>query len=212
MTWDLRAWSGPLTGVSFVAGLTGPMARSELPFPRPGADAAETRRYFAQRSGAPWISVAGQLLSTASLARFSVLAANFAGRSGRGSGALRATTLTGGALAVASLGTAGVTAAALTGRRGEQAEPVELARRAFIAGGPVHGVGFGMVVAGLSLAGLRSDALPRPLAIAGLASAVANLLSPLYLVTEPAGWLIPIGRFSGYVVIGIAAPRLSDLA
>jgi hypothetical protein len=35
------------------------------------------------------------------------------------------------------------------------------------------------------------------------------VLSPLYFVAEPAGWLIPVGRFSGLIVLGIAGVRLS---
>lgn len=207
MTRALSTWSGPLTGASFVAGLGGAMARSDHPYPRPGSDDAETHRYFVQRSGVDQRRRPGDLHGLA--ARFSALAADFAGRSGRGSRALRAATLAGGGLAVASLATAALTAAALTGRRGSQEKPVALARRAFTAGGPVHGVGFGLVVGALRMAGLRSGDLPRPLALVGLASGAANLFSPLYLVAAPAGWLIPIGRFSGYLVIGIAAPRIT---
>jgi hypothetical protein len=36
------------------------------------------------------------------------------------------------------------------------------------------------------------------------------VLSLLYLVTEPAAWLIPAGRFSGLVVSGIAGTRLAQ--
>jgi len=84
-----------------------------------------------------------------------------------------------------------------------------LHRRAFVAGGPVHGAGFGVLVGALGLAGLRTGALPRPLAITALASAAAGLLSPLYFVMEPAAWFIPAGRFSGLLVSGIAGARLS---
>jgi hypothetical protein len=42
----------------------------------------------------------------------------------------------------------------------------------------------------LGLAGLRGGTLPRPLAIAAVAAAVPNMLGPLYLVAEPAGWFI----------------------
>src|SRR5437763_1597272 len=78
-----------------------------------------------------------------------------------------------------------------------------------LAGGPVHGAGFGVLVGTLGLAGLRTGELPRSLAITGLGSAVAGLLSLLYLVTEPAAWFIPRGRFSGLIVGGIAGVRLS---
>jgi hypothetical protein len=61
----------------------------------------------------------------------------------------------------------------------------------------------------LALAGLRTGELPRPLAIPGLVSAASALLSPLYFVKETAGWFIPVGRFSGLLVSGIAGVRLS---
>ena len=80
----------------------------------------------------------------------------------------------------------------------------------FAIGGPVHGAGFGVLVGSLGMAGLRTGELPRPLALAGLASAAAGSLSPLYFVTEPAAWLIPAGRFSGLLVSGIAGAWLSS--
>ena len=60
----------------------------------------------------------------------------------------------------------------------------------------------------LALAGLRTGELPRPVAITGLVSAASSLLSPLYFVEEQAGWFIPVGRFSGLLVSGIAGVRL----
>jgi len=79
----------------------------------------------------------------------------------------------------------------------------------FAIGGPVHGAGFGVLVGSLGVAGLRTGELPRPLALAGQASAAAGLLAPLYFVWEPAAWFIPAGRFSGLLVGGIAGLRLA---
>src|SRR5215212_11770057 len=198
---DLGALSGPLTGASFIAGVAGAMALADSPYPRPGSEPAEIRRYFTESSRSARLSAAGQLISTASLARFTVSVARLAARSGQGSRGLRAVALAGGGLAVASLATSALCAAALTGRWGEEdASAVALHRLAFAAGGPVHGVGFGVLVGALGLAGLRTGELPRPLAIAGLASAATSVASPLYFLAEPAGWLIPAGRFSGLVV------------
>lgn len=42
-----------------------------------------------------------------------------------------------------------------------------------------------------------------------MASGVAGLLAPLYLAAEPAGWLIPLGRFSGLLISGIAGVQLA---
>jgi hypothetical protein len=167
------ALSGTLAGVSFVGGVAGAMALADAPYPRPGSEPAEIRRYFRENSGAARLSVVSQLISAASLAASALLSA------------------------------------ALTGRRGEQdASAVALHKLMFAAGGPVHGVGFGVLIGSLGLAGLRTGELPRPLALAGLASAAAGSLSPLYFVWEPAAWFIPAGRFSGLLVSGIAGVRL----
>lgn len=202
------ALGGPLAGASFIAGVAGAAALSDSPYPRPGAQPADIRRYFRGNPGAARLSVAGQLVSAASLARFTAPVAKLAGRSGRGSRGLRAAAVGGGILAAASLATSALCAAALTGSRGEQ-DAAALHRLMFAAGGPVHGAGFGSLIGALGLAGLRTGGLPRPLAIAALASATASLLSPLYFVTDRAVWLIPGGRFSGLVVSGIAGGLLA---
>jgi hypothetical protein len=201
---DSGALSGTLAGVSFVGGVAGAMTLANSPYPRPGSEPEEIRRYFRGNPGAARLSVAGQLISAASLARFTASVAKLAGRSGRGSRGLRAAVLAGGGLAAASLATSALLSAALTGRRGEQDDSAAaLHLLMFAAGGPVHGAGFGVLVGSLGLAGLRTGDLPRPLALAGLASAAAGTLSPLYFVWEPAAWFIPAGRFSGLLVCAI---------
>jgi hypothetical protein len=206
---DPGARSGVLAGVSFVAGVAGAMALADLPYPRPGADPAQVKRYFTENAGPARVSVAGQVVSAMALGRFTASVARLAGRSGRGSRALRAGAVVGGGLAAASLATAAASAAALTAKPDRpEAVATALARRAFVAGGPVHTAAFGVLVGALGLAGLRTGELPRPLAVAGLTSAAASVASPLYFLAEPAGWLIPAGRFSGLVVSGIAGVRL----
>ena len=206
---DPGAISGAIAGVSFIAGLAGAMARSEHPYPRPGSTGAEIRRYFTQASRAPRVSIAGQLASAASVARFTASVAKLAGRAGRGARPLQATAVAGGAIATAGLAASAATAAALTTDRSEDEDrAVSLARRAFLAGGPIHGVGFGLLLGVLGLAGLRTRELPRPVALTALASVPPNLLGPLYLLAEPAGWFIPAGRFPGLVVAGIAGAQL----
>jgi len=207
---DPGAISGAVAGVSFIAGVAGAIARSEHAYPRPGSSGAEIRRYFTQPSRAPRISIAGQLISAASLARFTASVTRLAGRAGPGSRALQTVAVTGGAIATAGLATSSATAAALTTARSEDPDhAVHLARRAFLAGGPIHGVGFGLLIGALGLAGLRTRELPRAVALAALASVPPNLLGPLYLLAEPAGWFIPAGRFPGLIVAGIAGARLS---
>ena len=210
---DRGALGGPLAGASFIAGVAGAMALADDPYPRPGSEPAQVRRYFGGNAGPARLSAAGQAISAASLVGFTASVTRLAGRSGRGSRALQAAAVAGGGLAAGSLAAAAGYAAALTGPAGDSdAGAATLARRAFVAGGPVHTAAFGVLVGALGLAGLRTGELPRPLAIAGLASAAASLLSPLYFVAEPAGWFIPAGRFSGLVVSGVAVVRLARLS
>jgi len=207
---DRAARSGVLAGASFVAGMAAGVGRADAPYPRPGSDPDTIRKFFRGNPGPARTSAAGQLVSAAALARFTASVAALAGRSGRGSGGLRAAAVAGGALAAASLATSGALTAGLTGERAERDETaVALHRRAFLAGGVAHGVGFGLLVGALGLAGLRTGELPRPLALAGIASGAAGLLSPLYLLAKPAAWFIPAGRFSGLLVSGIAGDRLA---
>jgi hypothetical protein len=204
------ALSGPLAGASFIAGVAGAVALSDSPYPRPGAQPVDVRRYFRGSPTAARFSVVGQLVSAASLVQFTAAAARLAGRSGRGSRGLRTAAAVGGMLAAASLAISALCAAALTGSPGERdASAAALHRLMFAAGGPVHGAGFGVLVGALGMAGLRTGELPRPLAIAGLVSATAGLLSPLYFVTDRAVWFVPGGRFSGLVVSGIAGALLA---
>jgi hypothetical protein len=207
---DPGALSGLLAGVSFIGGVGGATALADSPYPRPGSEPAEIRRYFTENSRSARISATGQLISTISLARFTASVARLAVRSGQGSRALRTAALAGGGLAAASLATSGLCTLALSGRWGKDEESAaRLARRAFAAGGPIHGVGFGVLTGVLALAGLRTGELPRPVAILGLISAASGLLSPLYFVKEAAGWFIPVGRFSGLLVSAIAGVRLA---
>jgi hypothetical protein len=206
---DPAALSGPLTGITFLAGVGTGLATANSPYPRPGSKPAEIRRYFGESPNSARISAAGQAVSAGMLIQFTRSVAQFI-RSGRGSRPLQAAAVAGGAVAVASLATSAACTAALTGRRKDNDDSaLAVHRLAFAAGGPVHGVGFGALVGALALAGLRSGELPRPLAITGLVSAGAGLLSPVYFLAEQAAWLIPAGRFPGLVVSGIAGVRLS---
>ena len=158
---DPGALSGTLAGVSFVGGVAGAMTLADSPYPRPGSEPAEIRRYFRGNAGAVRFSMAGQLISAASLARYTASVAKLAGRSGRGSRGLRAAALAGGGLAAASLAASALLSAALTGRRGEQDDSTAaLHRLMFAAGGPVHGTGFGVLVGPLGWPGYAPAICP----------------------------------------------------
>jgi hypothetical protein len=185
--------AGPLTGISFVAGVFAGVKLADVPFPRPGSTPEEIRTYFRTNTTGARISVAGQLLSAASLAAFTAQAA----RAARGRARLAA--LAGGGFATTALATAAACAGWLTSKAGDDPDrDVDIHRAMFLAGGPAHGAGFGVLLAAL---GRGTDALPERLA---LAIAAPNLLSPLYLAWEPAAWLVPIGRFPGLIAIGVA--------
>jgi len=207
---DRAALSGPVSGATFLAALAGALSSADVPYPRPGSDVATIRRFFRGNRGSARVSAAGQLVSAAALGRFAVSVVRLAGAAGPGSRGLRTAAAAGGATAVASLAASGLCTAALTTDRAESDErAVALHRRAFLAGGVVHGAGFGLLVGALGVAGGRTGVLPRGVARAAVGSAAAGLLAPLYLVAESAAWFIPAGRFSGLLVTGFAGVRLA---
>lgn len=205
---DPAALSGVLTGVSFVGGLVTGLSLADAPFPQPGADVKDVQKFFQGSSGPERINLTGQLLSAASLAVFSRSVAQLAGRTG--SRMLKTAAIAGGALASTSLAASATAAAALTTGPGRDTSRAQsLHRFLFAAGGPVHGGGLALLLGALGLAGLRTGALPRPLAIAALAAAGVNALAPLVLAVPRAALVIPAGRFPSFVIIGIAGFRLA---
>lgn len=208
---DPAALSGILRGVSFVAGLATGLSLADAPFPQPGADVKDVQKFFQGSSGAERINVTGQLLSAASLAVFSRSVAQLAGRAGRESKALKVAALAGGALASATLAASATAAAALTAGPGrDQDRAKSLHRLLFAAGGPVHGGCLALLLGALGLAGLRTSAVPRPLAVAALATAGVNALAPLALAVPKAALVIPAGRFPSFVILGISGFRLAQ--
>jgi hypothetical protein len=205
---DRGALSGPVAGISFIGGTGG--ANALAPYPRPGASPSQLRQYFTQNPGPTRLNATGQAISAVSLARFTVSVAGLAARAGRGSRTLQAAAIAGGGLAAASLAASAACAAALSGPWGRrETSAAKLVRREFLAGGVIHTPAFGVLLGALGLAGLRTGELPRPVAITALASASACLLVPLYFVAGPLAWFIPIGRFPGLIVSGIAGTRLA---
>ncbi|MDQ3432896.1 MAG: hypothetical protein M3467_11910 [Actinomycetota bacterium] len=207
---DPGAISGLITGVTFVAAILGAIRLAKGPIPRPGSPAAAVRTYYHDSALAARFSVAGQVISILSLARFTASVARLAGRSGPAPRKLQAVALVSGAASVVSLATSATTHASLSLPRERGDERVlKLARRVFVAGGPVHGVAYGVFTGALAVVGHRNGLLGRAATTTGMVSAAAGVLSPLYFRWENAGWLIPIGRFSGYAVGGIAGTHLA---
>ena len=73
----------------------------------------------------------------------------------------------------------------------------------------MHGGGLALLLGALGLGGLRTAALPRPLAIAALAAAAVDALALLVLALPRAALVIPAGRFPSFVIMGIAGYRLA---
>jgi hypothetical protein len=207
---DRAALSGPVSGAAFLAGLAAALTTADVPYPRPGSDVETIRRFFSGNRGSARLSAVGQLVSAAALGRFTVSVVRLAGASDRDSRTLQTMAAVGGSAAAATLAASGLLTAALTtDRAADDDRAVALHRRAFLAGGVAHGVGYGLLVGALGMAGERTGVLPRGVARVALGSAAANLMTPLYLVAEPAAVFIPAGRFSGLVVQSVAGVRMA---
>jgi hypothetical protein len=148
-------------------------------------------------------------MSAAALGAFAVSVFRLARQSGRGSSGIQAAAVAGGVATVATLVTSALTSAELTRGAADRPDDAQsLHRRAFVAGGPLHGPAIGLLMAALGLAGLRTHALPRWLCAASLATATAGLLAPIALIIEPAVWLVPASRFPGLLLSAIAGAQL----
>lgn len=194
-------------GVSLVAGIGGALARSNAPYPRPGSTPEQIQAFFRSNRGAARVAVAGQTMSALMLAGFTRSVARLGARSG--SRAATAAAVAGGAAAAGALGYSAACNAKLTTAAGDDDKRAQLLHRhAFLAGGPGHGAAFGVLMGALGVGGRRTEQLPGRLTAAAGGSALANLLSPLYLAAEQAVWFIPVGRFSGLIVSAIAGTRM----
>src|SRR4051812_34466907 len=75
---DRAAWSGPLSGATFLAALAGALTSADVPYPRPGSDGDTIRRFFHGNRGPARLSATGQLVSALALGRFTVSVARLA--------------------------------------------------------------------------------------------------------------------------------------
>jgi hypothetical protein len=176
----------------------------------PGAAAEEYRRYYAEHGQAVRVSVAGQAVSILAMLSFTREVADIVPGAGSLPRALRAAAWSGSLGSAACLAVSAATAAHLTVTSPDDDELLRRrASRVFVAGGPVHGVPYGVFVAALGLAGHRAGLWRRTGLATALTSAASSVLSPAYFRWEAAGWLIPIGRFSGYVLSGVAGVRMA---
>jgi hypothetical protein len=203
------ALGGLLAGVGFFGGIAAAKATEKTPYPRPGCEPEEVRVYFTESATAARLSAAGLALSTAALATFSGTVTGLAGRAEAGSGVLRAAALVGGGFAVATQATSTLATVAATLPAIDTPTIVRLREAAFMIGGPVHGVGLGVLVGALGLAGLSTGELSRALATASLATAPVCILGPLTLAAKPTMIALPIGHAIALVVSAVAGTGLA---
>lgn len=62
-----------------------------------------------------------------------------------------------------------------------------------------------MLISGVSVTGLMTRLLPRPLTWTGLVLAAAGMVSMLSLVADPFSFLLPVVRFGGLVWLVVVA-------
>jgi hypothetical protein len=79
----------------------------------------------------------------------------------------------------------------------------------FLFGGVAYAVGFGLLVAGVSVTSYFYRILPRWLVVLGMLVAVAGEFSTLSLIAYPANFLIPITRYLGLIWMMTAAVKLT---
>ncbi|MEY9864272.1 hypothetical protein ABH935_009928 [Catenulispora sp. GAS73] len=116
----------------------------------------------------------------------------------------------GGALAASALALSGIFAWT-GGRLPADASPAlarALADVSFLTGGPAFATMFALLIAGIAVPSWLAGLLPRPLAFAGLALAIAGVLSTLTLLSLGFGFLLPIIRFGGTAWLIAAAAML----
>jgi hypothetical protein len=117
----------------------------------------------------------------------------------------------GGTIAAALLAIAGLSTLALTQDGVADSAPVVRALNGltFTTGGPGFVVFEGLLVAGVSIAGLLGRVLPKWLGWGGIAVALVSELACLSAAFDGADFLLPVGRFAGLawlVAIGVLLP------
>ncbi|WP_129670009.1 hypothetical protein [Phytoactinopolyspora endophytica] len=208
---DVGGLAGPAAGLLFTTAIAGAGRLAKDPFPGPGSSAEVIRTYYRGSTRAARFNVACQALSILAQSRYVVAMARVASRHRTHPRVLTGAVLVAGSAAVAALATSAVIQASLTVPKDDRTDDEVLAttRRVFLAGGPVHGVVYGAFTAATAVAAHNTRLLGRTGAVLGALSTTANLITPAYFRWEPTGWMIPIGRFSGYLLSGVIGARLA---
>lgn len=212
-----RQRAGPplpaVMGVSialFVVSLVVPAALTGgAPYPSRLGDDAAVARYVSEHATALSLTALFQFASSVPLVVFGAAAAAQLRRVGA-QAAGPVIGMVGAVLASAALGLSGLLQWTLA-----QVDPdaplallVAVRDLAFIAGGPWHTVGLGLLVAGIAVPALYYRLLPRSLAMVGIAVAVVCELTTFALLFDWAAYAIPLGRFPALLWLLAAAVRL----
>jgi hypothetical protein len=207
---DIGGFGGLLAGLLFSTAITGAGRLAKDPFPALGSSADVIRTYYSGSARAARFNVACQALSVLAQTRYVVAMTRVASRHPARPRLLATTVFLSGGAAVALLAASASTQASLTAAKERtDAEVLATTHRVFVSGGPIHGVANGVFTAATTIAARDTGLLGKTGARLGPLSAVANLITPAYFRWEPAGWLIPIGRFSGYLHSGVIGVRLA---
>jgi len=202
---ERRPWalSGVLFVALFMAGLILSGVLGSETYPSPFGPSAEIERYFtASRDAVRMLSFFHALAAIALVSFVAHLAAAVR-RTGDETAVLSGLVLGGGVLAAAFMLLSALFSWVLA--RPATVETPALVRAihdlAFLTGGPGHVLWFAAFVGASSVAALRTPILPGWIAWVGIVVAVISLLSVASLLLEPASYLLPLGRFSGFVWI-----------
>jgi hypothetical protein len=116
----------------------------------------------------------------------------------------------GGAIAATLLAVAGLSTVALTQDHVAESAPVVRVMNGltFAAGGPGFVVFEGLLVAGVSIAGLVGRVLPGWLGWGGIVVALVSEVATLSTAFDGAGFLLPVGRFGAMLWLLAIAFRL----
>ncbi|MHA6803211.1 hypothetical protein [Salinifilum ghardaiensis] len=201
--------TGLLCAAVFIGGLVfaGFLVPASAPENLPDTDPLEVQRHFLEHTDAARLRGFLQALAAVLLAAFTGPYANLARRADPESAGLSAAAVVGGALASAFLAVSALVGTTLAVEQITDSPALVGALRQvnFFTGGAAHTAWLGLLVGAVSAAARRGRALPGWLTTAGLVSAALSLLSLLSLLTDAAALFIPLGRFSGLLVIAAAS-------
>lgn len=186
-----------------------------LHFPYPGDTTATMTNYFSKAAARVQLGAFLQCGSAIALGIVTMAATNRMKSLGACGIGIRIASFGGAVAALLSLLEAGViwilAQPGITNLSTPGAEGVRaLYLFAFMLDGPAYAGSLGLLLAGLSVAGLMGRVLPRWLAWAGLVIATFGELSFLCMLHPAFGMLIPMTRFPGYLWLITAGFLLSS--